>query len=91
MKIKRQKFSTFTLLLISKSYWFDKSQFIKLRENYCLLHPRLKLGAPPNQQTSNPRESKKIGDCRSSELPVVGDEAAESVDPTPVFPTDGAY
>ena len=38
----------------------------------------------------NPREPKKIGDCRSDELPVVDDEAAESVDPTPIFPTDGA-
>ena len=28
----------------------------------------------------NPREPKKIGDCRSGELPVVGDEAAESVE-----------
>ena len=38
----------------------------------------------------NPREPKKIGDCRSGELPVVDDEAAESIDPTPVFPTVGA-
>ena len=29
LKIKRQRFSTFTLLLISRSYWFDKSQFVK--------------------------------------------------------------
>ena len=28
MKIKRQRFSTFTLLLISKSYWFDKPWFV---------------------------------------------------------------
>ena len=30
-----------------------------------------------------------LGTEFSGELPVVGDEAAESVDPTPVFPTDG--
>ena len=38
----------------------------------------------------NPREPKKIGDCRSDELPMIADEAAESVDPAPVLPTDGA-
>ena len=29
LKIKRQRSSTFTLLLISKSYWFDKPRFYK--------------------------------------------------------------
>ena len=28
LKIKHQRSSTFTLLLISKSYWFDKSRFV---------------------------------------------------------------
>ena len=29
MKVKRQRSSTFTSLLISKSYWFDKPRFVK--------------------------------------------------------------
>ena len=29
LKIKRQRSSTFTLLLISKSYWFDNPRFVK--------------------------------------------------------------
>ena len=49
-----------------------------------------KAGRVTDECGLNPREPKKIGDCRSGELPVVNDEAAESVDPTPVFPTDGA-
>ena len=49
-----------------------------------------KAGSMTGECGLNPREPKKIGDCRSGELPAVDDEAAESVDPTPVFPTDGA-
>ena len=49
-----------------------------------------KAGRVTGECGLKPREPKKIGDCRSSELPVVDDKAAESVDPTPVFPTDGA-
>ena len=29
LKVKRQRSSTFTSLLISKSYWFDKTRFVK--------------------------------------------------------------
>ena len=47
-----------------------------------------KAGRVTGECGLNPREPKKIGDCRSGELPVVDDEAAESVDPTPVFPID---
>ena len=48
-----------------------------------------KAGSVIGECGLNPREPKKIGDCRSGELPIVDDEAAESVGPTPVFPTDG--
>ena len=49
-----------------------------------------KAGRVTGECGLNPREPKKIGDCRVGESPIVDDEAAESVDPTPVFPTDGA-
>ena len=49
-----------------------------------------KVGRVIGECGLNPREPKKIGDCRSGELPVVADEAAESVDQAPVFTTDGA-
>ena len=49
LKIKRQRSSTFTLLLISKSYWFDKPRFVN-EGNCYLLHPRLRLGHHPTPQ-----------------------------------------
>ena len=49
-----------------------------------------KAGSVIGECGLNRREPKKIGDCITGELPIVDDGAAESVDPTPVFPTDGA-
>ena len=49
-----------------------------------------KAGSVTGECGLNPRDPKKIGDCRAGELPIVDDEAAESLDPTLVFPTDGA-
>ena len=50
LKIKRQRSSTFTLLLISRSYWFDKPRFI-IEGKLMLATSTPSLGAPPNSSS----------------------------------------
>ena len=52
LKIKCQISSTFNLLLISKSYWFDKPRFVNEGKLLLATSPPL-LGAPPNSSSSN--------------------------------------
>ena len=47
MKIKHQRSSTFTLLFISRSYWFDKPRFV-IEGKLLLATSTPSLGAPPN-------------------------------------------
>ena len=47
LMIKRQRSSTFTLLLISRSYWFDKPRFV-IEGKLLLVTSTPLLGAPPN-------------------------------------------
>ena len=50
LKVKRQRSSTFTSLLISKFYWFDKPRFVN--EGKLLLATSTpSLGAPPNSSS----------------------------------------
>ena len=50
LKVKRQRSSTFTLLLISRSYWFDKSWFV-IEGKLLLATSTPSLGAPPNSSS----------------------------------------
>ena len=50
LKIKRQRSSPFTLLLISRSYWFDKPRFV-IEEKLLLATSTPSLGAPPNSSS----------------------------------------
>ena len=50
LKIKSQRFSTFTLLLISRSYWFDKPRFV-IQGKLLLATSTPSLGAPPNSSS----------------------------------------
>ena len=50
MKIKRRRSSTFTLLLISRSYWFDKTQFV-IEGKLLLATSPPSLGALPNSSS----------------------------------------
>ena len=52
VKIKRQRSSTFTLLLISRSYWFDKHRFVIERKLLLAVIPS-SLGSPPNSSQYN--------------------------------------
>ena len=47
LKVKRHRSSTFTSLLISKSYWFDKPRFVNEGKMLLSTIPP-SLGAPPN-------------------------------------------
>ena len=50
LKIKRQRSSTFTLLLILRSYWFDKPRFV-IEGKQLLATSTPSLGAPPNSSS----------------------------------------
>ena len=50
LTIKHQRSSVFTLLLISRSYWFDKSRFI-IEGKLLLAISTPSLGAPPNSSS----------------------------------------